>query len=151
MKYRNVQMLGISHVDAPETVSSEEIESRLAPALSRLGIPKGILKKLFHHGLELGLKTWEVAREALNWRIDDIDQFVIHQVGKAHTEKFARTLGVPLSKIFRLYPKHGNIGPAGVPIALSKLVASGTLKDGDRIALMGIGSGINCSMAELVW
>jgi 3-oxoacyl-[acyl-carrier-protein] synthase-3 len=108
-------------------------------------------KKLFHHGLELGLKTWEVAREVLNWRIDDIDQFVIHQVGKAHTEKFARTLGVPLSKIFRLYPNHGNIGPAGVPIALSKLVASGTLKDGNRIALMGIGSGINCSMAELMW
>ncbi len=46
---------------------------------------------------------------------------------------------------------HGNIGPAGVPIAFSKLVASNTLKDGDRIALMGIGSGINCSMAELVW
>ena len=108
-------------------------------------------KKLFHHGLELGLKTWEVAREVLGWTIDDLDQFIIHQVGKAHTEKFARTLAIPLSKIFRLYPNHGNIGPAGVPIALSKLVASGTLKEGDRIALMGIGSGINCSMAELVW
>ena len=108
-------------------------------------------KKLFHHGLELGLKTWELAREVLNWRIEDLDQFIIHQVGKAHTEKFARTLGVPLSKIFQLYPDHGNIGPAGVPIAFSKLVASGTLKAGDRIAFMGIGSGINCSMAELVW
>jgi 3-oxoacyl-[acyl-carrier-protein] synthase III len=108
-------------------------------------------KKLFHHGLELGLKTWERAREVLNWQIEDLDQFIIHQVGKAHTEKFARTLGVPLSKIFRLYPDHGNIGPAGVPIAFSKLVASGTLKEGDRIAFMGIGSGINCSMAELVW
>jgi 3-oxoacyl-[acyl-carrier-protein] synthase III len=108
-------------------------------------------KKLFHHGLELGLKTWELAREVLNWKIEDLDQFIVHQVGKAHTEKFARTLGVPLSKIFRLYPDHGNIGPAGVPIALSKLVASGDLKPGDRIALMGIGSGINCSMVELVW
>jgi 3-oxoacyl-[acyl-carrier-protein] synthase-3 len=108
-------------------------------------------KKLFHHGLELGLKTWEMAREVLGWRIEDLDQFIIHQVGKAHTEKFARTLGVPLSKIFKLYPNHGNIGPAGVPIAFSKLVASNTLKEGDRIALMGIGSGINCSMAELVW
>ena len=108
-------------------------------------------KKLFHHGLELGLKTWDVAREILGWTIDDIDQFIIHQVGKAHTEKFARKLAIPLGKIFRLYPNHGNIGPAGVPIALSKLVASGSLKQGYRIALMGIGSGINCSMAELVW
>ena len=108
-------------------------------------------KKLFHHGLELGLKTWDLAREVLNWKIEDLDQFIIHQVGKAHTERFARTLGVPLGKIFKLYPDHGNIGPAGVPIAFSKLVASNTLKHGDRIALMGIGSGINCSMAELVW
>jgi 3-oxoacyl-[acyl-carrier-protein] synthase-3 len=108
-------------------------------------------KKLFHHGLELGLKTWELAREVMGWTVDDIDQFVIHQVGKAHTEKFARILDIDPRKIFRLYPNHGNIGPAGVPIALSKLVDAGSLKSGDRIALMGIGSGINCSVAELVW
>jgi 3-oxoacyl-[acyl-carrier-protein] synthase-3 len=108
-------------------------------------------KRLFHHGLELGLKTWEMARMALGWTIQDLDHFVIHQVGKAHTEKFARTLGIDLAKIFRLYPDHGNIGPAGVPIALSKLVEAGRLRAGDRVALMGIGSGINCTMAELVW
>ena len=108
-------------------------------------------KKLFHHGLELGLKTWELARHALGWTIEDLDHFVIHQVGKAHTEKFARTLGIDLRRVFRLYPDHGNIGPAGVPIALSKLVEGAALKSGDRIALMGIGSGINCTMAELVW
>jgi 3-oxoacyl-[acyl-carrier-protein] synthase III len=108
-------------------------------------------KKLFHHGLELGLKTWEVAREVLDWKVDDLDHFIIHQVGKAHTEKFARSLGIDLRKIFRLYPNHGNIGPAGVPIALSKLVEAGQLNTGDRVALMGIGSGINCSMAEVVW
>jgi 3-oxoacyl-[acyl-carrier-protein] synthase-3 len=108
-------------------------------------------KKLFHHGLELGLKTWDFARQMLGWTIEDLDHFVIHQVGKAHTEKFARTLGIDLRKIFRLYPDHGNIGPAGVPIALSRLVENHSLKSGDRIALMGIGSGINCTMAELVW
>ncbi len=108
-------------------------------------------KKLFHHGLDLGLRTWEVARRVLGWTIQDLDHFVIHQVGKAHTEKFARTLGIDLKKIFRLYPDHGNIGPAGVPIALSKLVEAGSLSPGDRVALMGIGSGINCTMAELVW
>ena len=46
MQYSNVQMLGIAHIDAPKRVTSEEIETRLAPALERMGIPKGILKKL---------------------------------------------------------------------------------------------------------
>jgi len=27
----------------------------------------------------------------------------------------------------------------------------GRLKKGDRVALLGIGSGLNCSMAEVVW
>ncbi len=108
-------------------------------------------KKLLTHGMELALKTWSKARDALAWTPDNIDHFIIHQVGKAHTERFARTLGIDLAKIFRLYPNHGNIGPAGVPIVLSKLIEGGKLKTGDRIALMGIGSGINCTMSEVVW
>jgi 3-oxoacyl-[acyl-carrier-protein] synthase-3 len=108
-------------------------------------------KKLLNHGMELAFKTWARAREALAWTPDNIDHFIIHQVGKAHTERFARTLGIDLGKIFKLYPNHGNIGPAGVPIVLSKLVEAGKLRTGDRIALMGIGSGINCSMNEVVW
>jgi 3-oxoacyl-[acyl-carrier-protein] synthase-3 len=45
----------------------------------------------------------------------------------------------------------GNIGPASVPIVLAKAVQLGKVKAGDRIALLGIGSGLNCSMAEVVW
>ena len=63
----------------------------------------------------------------------------------------AGILGIDLNKIFRLYPDFGNIGPAGVQIALSKLEQSGRLHRGQRIALIGIGSGINCTMAELIW
>ena len=50
-----------------------------------------------------------------------------------------------------IFAEHGNIGPASVPIVLSKLKELGRLKKGDRIALLGIGSGLNCSMAEVVW
>lgn len=108
-------------------------------------------KMLLNHGMELALRTWTKAREAMAWTPDNIDHFIIHQVGKAHTERFARTLGINLSKVFRLYPNHGNIGPAGVPIVLSKLIEQNRLASGDRIALMGIGSGINCTMSEIVW
>ena len=34
---------------------------------------------------------------------------------------------------------------------LSKLRELGRLKKGHRIALLGIGSGLNCSMAEVEW
>jgi 3-oxoacyl-[acyl-carrier-protein] synthase-3 len=62
-----------------------------------------------------------------------------------------KLLGLDPQKIFRIYPELGNIGPASVPIALAKAVAGGKINKGDRVALLGIGSGLNCSMAEIVW
>jgi 3-oxoacyl-[acyl-carrier-protein] synthase-3 len=46
VRYFNVRILSVAHVDAPEHVSSEELESRLAPALRRFGVSPGLLKKL---------------------------------------------------------------------------------------------------------
>ena len=108
-------------------------------------------RELLLAGMDLAVRTWASAAEALGWTVDAIDHFVVHQVSKVHTEQFAGILGIDLSKIFRLYPDYGNIGPAGVPIALSKLEQSGRLQRGQRVALIGIGSGINCTMAELLW
>jgi 3-oxoacyl-[acyl-carrier-protein] synthase-3 len=45
----------------------------------------------------------------------------------------------------------GNIGPASVPIVLAHAVELGRIRRGDRVALLGIGSGLNCAMAEVVW
>jgi len=108
-------------------------------------------KELLIAGLELALRTWGNAAMALGWTADTIDHFVFHQVSKVHTEQFAGLLGIDLRKVFRVYPEFGNIGPAGVPIVLSKLQETGRLEIGHRIALMGIGSGLNCTMAEVVW
>jgi 3-oxoacyl-[acyl-carrier-protein] synthase-3 len=108
-------------------------------------------KDLLVAGMDLALRTWTKAAQVLGWTSDAIDHFVVHQVSKVHTEQFAGILGIDLRKIFRLYPNFGNIGPAGVPIVLSKLQEGGLLEKGHRIAMVGIGSGINCTMADLVW
>ena len=83
--------------------------------------------------------------------MEELDQFIIHQVSKAHTDSLMKLLGLDPDKIHRIYPELGNIGPAAVPIALAKAVEMGKIKRGDRVALLGIGSGLNCSMAEIVW
>ncbi len=108
-------------------------------------------KALTIAGLELAAKTWAKAQVELGWQAEDLDWFVLHQVSKAHTDRFAAILGLDTDKIYRLYPGFGNVGPAGVPIVLSKLEEDGRLASGHRVALMGIGSGLNCTMAEVVW
>ncbi|CTP85004.1 3-oxoacyl-ACP synthase III [Xanthomonas sp. GW] len=108
-------------------------------------------RMLLIEGLKLAQKTFVAAMQALGWAVDELDQFVIHQVSLPHTQAFIKNFGIDPKKVMTIFGEHGNIGPASVPIVLSKLRELGRLKKGDRIALMGIGSGLNCSMAEVVW
>ena len=106
---------------------------------------------LLIEGLKLAQKTFVAAKQALGWVVEELDEFVIHQVSQVHTQAFVKAFGIDPKKVLTIFAEHGNIGPASVPIVLSKLREMGRLKKGDRVALLGIGSGLNCSMAEVEW
>jgi 3-oxoacyl-[acyl-carrier-protein] synthase III len=106
---------------------------------------------LLIEGIKLAQKTFEAAREELGWKVEDLAQFVIHQVSQPHTNAFIKSFDIDPKKVMTIFGEFGNIGPASVPIVLSKLNQLGRLKKGDRVGLMGIGSGLNCSMAEVIW
>ncbi|MEM1411471.1 MAG: 3-oxoacyl-ACP synthase III [Pseudomonadota bacterium] len=108
-------------------------------------------RTLLSEGLKLAAATWQATCSALGWVASEIDQFVIHQVSRVHTESLVNVLGLDPEKVHAIYPQMGNIGPASVPIVLAKVMEEGKLRKGDRVALLGIGSGLNCSMAEVVW
>lgn len=108
-------------------------------------------KMLLIEGIKLAQQTFVAAKAAMGWVVDELDEFVIHQVSRVHTEAFIKAFGIDPLKVHTIFPEHGNIGPASVPIVLSKLRELGRLKKGNRVALLGIGSGLNCSMAEVVW
>jgi 3-oxoacyl-[acyl-carrier-protein] synthase III len=108
-------------------------------------------RMLLIEGLKLAQLTFVAAKQALGWVVDELDEFVIHQVSQVHTQAFIKAFGIDPKKVLTIFAEHGNIGPASVPIVLSKLKEMGRLKKGDRVALLGIGSGLNCSMAEVVW
>jgi 3-oxoacyl-[acyl-carrier-protein] synthase-3 len=106
---------------------------------------------LLSEGLKLASMTFQVAKIAFGWVASELDQFVIHQVSKVHTDSLVKLLGLDPDKVHAIYPEMGNIGPASVPIVLAKAVELGKIRPGDRVALLGIGSGLNCSMAEIIW
>jgi 3-oxoacyl-[acyl-carrier-protein] synthase III len=108
-------------------------------------------RMLLIEGLKLAQSTFAAAKQALGWAVEELDEFVIHQVSKAHTRAFIKAFGIDPKKVMTIFGEHGNIGPASVPTVLSKLREMGRLKKGSRVALLGIGSGLNCSMAEVVW
>ena len=102
-------------------------------------------------GLELAAATFEKAEDELKWRPEDLDQFILHQVSAVHTAKLTGLLGLDDNKVFKTFPEYGNVGPAAIPITLSKALEEDRINKGDRVALMGIGSGLNCTMMEVRW
>ena len=78
----------------------------------------------------------------MGWVLDDLDELILHQVSKVHTEQLAATLGLSMDKIFRLYPEFGNIGPGIGAHRSLKSARCRARPVRDRIALMGIGSGL---------
>jgi 3-oxoacyl-[acyl-carrier-protein] synthase-3 len=103
---------------------------------------------LLESGLELAEQTFSAAIEA-GWEWRTCDRYVLHQVSKVHTTKLCELLGIDQQRVPLSYPEFGNIGPAALPYTLSTI--SDELLTDERVLLMGIGSGLNCSMAELVW
>jgi len=103
---------------------------------------------LLESGLDLAQQTFSDALDD-GWRWRDCDRYVLHQVSKVHTSRLCELLDIDQARVPLSYPEFGNIGPAALPYTLSSIADD--LATGDRVLLMGIGSGLNCSMAELVW
>jgi 3-oxoacyl-[acyl-carrier-protein] synthase-3 len=103
---------------------------------------------LLTSGLKLAREAFDDAlRDGWDWL--NCDRYVMHQVSKVHNEQLCELLEVNLAKVPLTYPLFGNMGPAAVPYTLSTIAHE--LEVGERVLLMGIGSGLNCAAAELRW
>jgi 3-oxoacyl-[acyl-carrier-protein] synthase III len=108
-------------------------------------------KNLLAFGVELAGRTWAKGQAELGWEGNSVDLFALHQVSALHTQELSKALGFPISKTHLVYPEFGNVGPASVPLVLSKAAEAERLSRGDRVVLGGIGSGLNCSAMGVVW
>jgi 3-oxoacyl-[acyl-carrier-protein] synthase III len=106
------------------------------------------LKGLLDAGLQLSEDLWTEAAADFDWS-RGMDRYVIHQVSQVHTDAICARLGIDPTLVPRTFPDRGNIGPASVPITLAG--EADTLVDGDRVLLMGIGSGLNACCLEIAW
>jgi acyl-CoA:acyl-CoA alkyltransferase len=104
-------------------------------------------KRLFDAGLALAVETWRDAKDEFEW--EGIDWYVAHQTSVVHIRAMAKALRVDPARFPLTLPSYGNMGPAAVPFTLAR--HADNLRAEDRILLLGIGSGLNTSYAEIVW
>ncbi len=107
--------------------------------------------KLLTEGVALASQVWSLSKEQFGWEEPDLKQYICHQVGAPHLAALLKSLHLRREKAFLTYPEFGNMGSAALPFTLSKALDAGAFQSGDTVALMGIGSGLNCSMAKVIW
>lgn len=98
-------------------------------------------------GLEVAEAGWTDAKAEFDWT--DVQHYVVHQVSTVHSEALIQRLGLDADLVPLTFPTRGNIGPAAIPITLA--MHQDKIQRGDRVILLGIGSGINAAAAEILW
>ena len=108
-------------------------------------------EQLMREGIATGVETFHAFLEAANWQPADIDRTFCHQVGAAHRKLMLESLGLVPERDFVTFPWLGNTGSVALPVTLAIGLQGGHVQAGDRIAMLGIGSGINCVMLAVQW
>lgn len=104
-------------------------------------------KALLKGGLDLVVSAWKEAGPEWNW--SSMDRYITHQVSSVHTNAIIKAARLDRTRVPTTFARYGNVGPASIPITLVEQQT--TLNRGDRVLLMGVGSGLNTAMMELAW
>lgn len=108
-------------------------------------------EELLHRGVETAQMTWKEFSKKAGWQADDVDRFFCHQVGSAHAKLLFEQLGLKTEKNFATLDILGNVGSVSAPITMAMAIEQGVFRPGQKGALLGIGSGINCMMLGVEW
>jgi len=101
---------------------------------------------MLHAGCTLAKENWESLKNQLDWTNETPNHFICHQVGRAHQKLLFDKLDLDVKKDFSTYELYGNTGSAALPMALCKALQENKIAKNDKLAFLGIGSGLNSLM-----
>ncbi|MCA9050096.1 MAG: 3-oxoacyl-ACP synthase III [Planctomycetaceae bacterium] len=101
---------------------------------------------LLDAGIALAERTWEVTKQSLQWTNLDVDRVFTHQVGRRHRTRLMEALQLDPHLDHPTVERFGNTGAVALPMALAMGLEESPPPSGSRLALLGIGSGLNSVM-----
>ena len=107
-------------------------------------------EQLLHAGVQVGMRTFERLLES-GWSREDFQKSVCHQVGSTHRNLMLESLGLQKELDVSTFHWLGNTGAVALPTALALGLASEKIGTGEKVACLGIGSGINSVMLATQW
>lgn len=106
---------------------------------------------LMARGIDTGEKTFAKLLGECGWEASQITRSICHQVGMAHRKLMLERLGLAPENDFATVQWLGNTGACAVPVTLAVAAQLEVIPADSQVALLGIGSGINCVMAGVRW
>ncbi len=106
---------------------------------------------LMHEGIRVGKETFLESMDAIGWTPDQVDKTFCHQVGRAHRKLMLDTIGRDPATDYSTVEYLGNTGSVALPLTAALGIEHSHVRPNDRLALMGIGSGINALILGVEW
>jgi len=109
-------------------------------------------RKLLTQGTRVVIKAWELFQDEMDWSTESVDWLFSHQVSEPQRVKALKALGFPKNGVD--YPNLatlGNTASVAAPLCMAQGIDNRILKDGDKICLFGVGSGINSIILGIQW
>lgn len=106
---------------------------------------------LMQQGVATGKATFAQFESQTGLSPADIDRAFCHQVGVAHRKLLFDALGLEPAIDYATLEVLGNTGSAALPITMARGLEQWPAEAGNKVALLGIGSGINCVMLGAEW
>lgn len=105
-------------------------------------------EELLKAGIELARACYLKFRENV---FGNVEHIVGHQVGIAHRNLLMKTLEIEQIKDHVCYDEFGNTGSAACPLTLAIAHEKELIRSGEKVAMLGIGSGLHTNMAGVQW
>jgi acyl-CoA:acyl-CoA alkyltransferase len=108
-------------------------------------------EQLMAHGIATGVATFGDFLREVGWARAAIDRTFCHQVGLTHRKLMLESLQLDAVRDFMTVEWLGNTGSAALPITWAIGMQEAPPTAPQKIALLGIGSGINSLMIGVEW
>jgi 3-oxoacyl-[acyl-carrier-protein] synthase-3 len=108
-------------------------------------------ERLLAEGVAAGVLTFGEFLAASGWSREEMHKTICHQVGGTHRRLMLESLGLGEERDYVTYPWLGNTGSVALPVTLGLAIENGFIQEREHVALLGIGSGINCLMLAVDW
>lgn len=87
----------------------------------------------------------------LAWAREEIEAIVPHQASRHALEQLSRRLGFTSDQLVMNLAQRGNCISASIPLALAEAIASGRVRRGQRVLLVGTGAGLTLGALALTY